>query len=591
MGGNWLQRFSQWRLKNIQQKHFILFLSIIVGLLSGLAAVIIKNLAHYIQELIKSGFTQSIHNYLYFIFPLIGLLLTVVMVVYIIKRPVGYGIPGVLYSISKKNSIIKSFSIYASIITSALTAGFGGSAGLEGPTVSTSAALGSNLGRVLKLDYKTVTLLIGCGAVGAMSGMFNAPIAALVFALEVFMFDLTLASIIPFLIASVSAAITSRMMLGDNVLFNIEIQDKFLASDAPFYILLGIFTGLVSVYFNKMFWAIEAFLNQVGSKLLKVFVGGSILGVLIFLIPPLYGEGFVTIKQLYTGNYMSVVNNSFLYDFKDNVVMMLILLFALMFFKVIASALTISAGGVGGVFAPSLFVGASGGFVFAKTFNHFGWANISESNFTLVGMAGLIAGVLHAPLTSLFLIAEITSGYDLIIPLMITATIAYLTSKYFIPHSIYNMQLAKRGELITRDKDKVVLTQMNLQSQIEKDFSTVDIDSNLGDLVNIIAQSNRNIFPVIDTDRQFQGMILLDDIREVMFNSELYDETSVISLMVEPSERISINDNMDEVVDKFTRTKAWNLPVIDDGTYIGFVSKSKLFTAYRDHLKETTLGE
>ncbi len=591
MGKNWIQQFSIWRVKRIQQKHFVLFLSIVIGLLSGLAAVIIKNLAHYIQELVKSGFTQSIHNYLYFIFPLVGLILTVVMIVYIIKRPVGYGIPGVLYSISKKNSIIKSFSIYASIITSALTAGFGGSAGLEGPTVSTSAALGSNLGRVLKLDYKTVTLLIGCGAVGAMSGMFNAPIAALVFALEVFMFDLTLASIIPFLMASVSAAITSRMMLGDNVLFNIEIQDKFLASDVPFYILLGVFTGLVSVYFNKMFWAIESFLGKLNNRLIKVFVGGSILGALIFFIPPLYGEGFVTIKQLFTGNYMSVVNDSLFYDFKDNILIMLVLLFALMFFKVIASALTISAGGVGGVFAPSLFVGASGGFVFAKTFNHFGWANISESNFTLVGMAGLIAGVLHAPLTSLFLIAEITSGYDLIIPLMITATIAYLTSKYFIPHSIYNMQLAKRGELITRDKDKAVLTQMNLESQIEKDFSVVNIDSNLGDLVQIIAQSNRNIFPVIDEGNNFQGMILLDDIRDIMFNSDLYEETNVTSLMIEPVDVISLNDNMDEVVNKFTRTNAWNLPVIQEGKYIGFVSKSKLFTAYRNRLKETTLGE
>ena len=591
MAKNWINQFLIWRAKHIQHKHFVLFLSLIVGLLSGVAAVIIKNTVHFIQQLITTGFSKDLHNYLYFIFPLIGLFLTVTLIRYIIKRPVGYGIPRVLYSISKKNSIIKSFSIYASIISSALTAGFGGSAGLEGPTVSTSGALGSNLGRLLKLDYKTTTLLIGCGAAGAMSGMFNAPIAALVFTLEVFMFDLTLASMIPFLMASVTAAITSRMMLGDNVLFNIQIKDAFLTSDIPFYILLGVFTGLISVYFNKVFWMVEKLFKKFKNPFTKLLVGGSILGVLIFFIPPLYGEGFVTIKQLFTGNYASIVNNSFFYDFKDNVVLMLGLLLALMFFKAIATSLTISAGGVGGVFAPSLFVGASGGFVFAKTFNHFGWANISESNFTLVGMAGLIAGVLHAPLTSLFLIAEITSGYELIIPLMITVAIAYLTSKYFAPHSIYNMQLAERGELITRDKDKTVLSQMNLKTQIEKDFSTIMIDATLGDLVKVVAQSSRNLFPVIDKDGTFQGMISLDDIREIMFKTELYEEVEVSALMIQPMEVISLTDNMDLVVEKFTTTNAWNLPVLDNEKYLGFVSKSKLFTVYREHLKKTTLEE
>ena len=591
MAKNWINQFLIWRVKHIQQKHFLLFLSIIVGLLSGLVAVILKNTVHFIQQLITKGFSQELHNYLYFIFPLIGLFLTVVFVRFLIKKPVGYGIPGVLYSISKKNSLIKSSSIYTSIISSALTAGFGGSAGLEGPTVSASGALGSNLGRLLKLDYKTTTLLIGCGAVGAMSGMFNAPIAALVFALEVFMFDLTLTSMIPFLIASVTAAVTSRMMLGDNVLFNIQIKDLFLASDIPFYILLGIFTGLISVYFNKVFWMVENLFKKFKNPFIKLLIGGSILGVLIFFIPPLYGEGFVTIKQLFTGNYTSTVSNSLFYGYKDNVLLMIGLLLALMFFKAIATSLTISAGGVGGIFAPSLFVGASGGFVFAKVFNHFGWANISESNFTLVGMAGLIAGVLHAPLTSLFLIAEITSGYELIIPLMITAAISYLTSKYFVTHSIYNMQLAERGELITRDKDKTVLSQMTLASQIEKDFNTIDINASLGDLVKVIAQSSRNLFPVINHQGDFQGLISLDDIREIMFNKELYEDVKVSSLMSEPTAIISLRDNMDLVVEKFTNTNAWNLPVLDKDKYVGFVSKSKLFTAYREHLQQTTLEE
>lgn len=579
-----LNKFFAWRIKNIQHKHFVLFLSLIVGLLSGFAAVIIKNSVHFIQELIATGFTQNLHNYLYFVFPLIGLFLTYIIIKYVIRMPVGHGIPGVLYAISKKNSIVKFFSTYASVLTSALTVGFGGSVGLEGPTVSTSSALGSNLGRFLKLDYKTTTLLIGCGAVGAMSGIFNAPIAALVFALEVFMFDLTLASMIPFLVASVSAALTSRMMLGDNVLFNIQIQDQFVASNVPFYILLGIFTGLMSVYFNKMFWFIEDMFEKINKPFIRLLIGGSLLGVLIFFIPPLYGEGFVTIKMLFSGNYMSIVNNSIFYNQQNNILLMIGLLFALMFFKVVASALTFGAGGVGGVFAPSLFVGASGGFVFAKTINYLGISSISESNFTLVGMAGLIAGVLHAPLTSLFLIAEITSGYELIIPLMITATISYLTSKYFVPHSIYNMQLAKRGELITRHKDKAVLTLMNLHSEVENDFNIIKPDSTLGDLVKIVSKSKRNLFPVVDDEGLLNGIITLDNIRDIMFKPELYNEVKIESLMIQPLDCINSNDTMDIVMDKFSKTKAWNLPVIDKDNYKGFVSKSKLFNAYRKML-------
>ena len=389
---------------------------------------------------------------------------------------------------------------------------------------------------------------------------------------------------IPFLVASVSAALTSRMMLGDNVLFNIQIQDQFTVSNVPFYLLLGVFTGLISVYFNKVFWFIEDFFEKIKKPFIRLLIGGSLLGTLIFLIPPLYGEGFVTIKMLFSGNYESIVNNSIFYDYKDNILLMIGLLFALMLLKVVASALTFGAGGVGGVFAHSLFVGASGGFVFAKTLNHFGFTNLSESNFTLVGMAGLIAGVLHAPLTSLFLIAEITSGYDLIIPLMITATIAYLTSKYFVPHSIYNMQLAKRGELITRHKDKAVLTLMSLKSEVEMDFNIVSPDAKLGDLVKVVAQSKRNLFPVVDEEGVLNGIITLDDIRDIMFKPEFYNEIEIVSLMVQPLDYVNSYDNMDVVMNKFSKTNAWNLPVIDDGKYVGFVSKSKLFNAYRKML-------
>lgn len=581
-------KFFVWRSKNIQQKHFVLFLSLVVGLLSGFAAVVIKNTVHFIQEFIESGISYNIQNYLYFIFPLVGIFFVVLLIKYVFKKPLDYGIPGVLHAISKRNSTIKSLSVYTSVLTSAFTVGFGGSVGLEGPTVSTSGAIGSSLGRYLKLDYKTITLLIGCGAVGAMSGMFKAPIAALVFALEVFMFDLSLTSMIPFLIASISATLTSRMMMGDNVLFNISIRDQFLATDVIYYILLGIFTGLISVYFNKVFWFVEDLFSKLKKPFLKLLIGASLLGALIFLIPPLYGEGFVTIKMLLSGNYTSIVNNSFFYDYKDNVLLMLGLLFALMLFKVIATALTLGAGGIGGVFAPSLFVGASAGFVFTKAINYFGLTKLSETNFTLVGMAGLIAGVLHAPLTALFLIAEITSGYELIIPLMITVAIAYLTSKLFVPHSIYHMQLAKKGELISRNKDKTVLTLMNLESEIEKNFNTIKSNQTLGDLVKIVSQSQRNLFPVVNDELMLIGIISLDQIRDIMFNQELYKTTIIDDLMIQPSVVVNVTDNMESVMDKFSENNSWNLPVVDRGKYVGFVSKSNLFNAYRKKLIDFT---
>jgi len=576
-----LSRFLIWKTNHIQHKHFVLFLSLIVGLLSGFASVLIKNGVHLIKHLLTLGFSKEFHNYWFFVYPVIGLLLTTVFIKYILKKPIGHGIPNTLYAISKRKSWIKSYNVFSSIIASSLTVGFGGSVGLEGPTVSTTSAIGSNVGRLFKLDYKTKTLLIGCGAAGAMSGIFNAPIAALVFVLEVFMFDLTLASMIPFLMASVTAALTSRMMLGDNILFDISIQDTFTINSVPFYIMLGIFTGLVSVYFNKMFWVIENAFEKIKKRKVKLLLGGIFLGVLLFFIPPLYGEGFETITSLLKGDYKSIVSHSLFYDQRDNILLMLGLLVFLILFKVIASAVTFGAGGIGGVFAPSLFIGATSGFVFSKAFNFFGGTKLSENNFTLVGMAGLIAGVLHAPLTSLFLIAEITKGYELILPLMITAAIAYLTSKYFVPHSIYTVQLAKRGELITRHKDKAVLTVMNLDSEVEKDFSIISPKSNLRDIVSVVSKSKRNLFPVVNNEGELYGIITLDDIREIMFKPELYDEIFIESLMVQPQSIIMFNDTMDVVMKKFSESNAWNLPVIENGKYVGFVSKSKLFNAYR----------
>lgn len=578
---NLLGKFLVWKVKHIQHKHFVLFLSLLIGLFSGFSVVVIKNSVHLIKKLLTLSFVEEIHNYLFFLYPLVGLSLTLLFIKFVLRKPIGHGIPSALYAISQKNSIIKAYNMFASVIASAFTVGFGGSVGLEGPTVSTNAAIGSNVGQFFKLDYKTITLLVGCGAAGAMSGIFNAPIAALVFVLEVFMFDLTLASMIPFLMASVAAALSSRMMLGDEVLFDIVIKDRFITSDFPFYILLGVFTGLISVYFNKTFWWIEDLFEKIKLQRYRLLIGGALLGVLIFFVPPLYGEGFETIVSLLNGDYKEVVNHSLFFDQKDNLLLIIGLIFVLVLLKVVASAITFGAGGVGGVFAPSLFMGASSGFVFAKFLNYLGFTNLSESNFTLVGMAGLIAGVLHAPLTALFLIAEITRGYELIIPLMITSAIAYLTSKYFVPHSVYNMQLAKRGELLTRHKDKAVLTLMKLHSEVEKDFNVLSPDLSLGEVVKVVAKSKRNLFPVVGEDGMLQGIITLDDIREIMFKPELYDEVYIQTLMTQPPTHVSSTDTMDEVMKKFTSTNAWNLPVIDDKKYVGFVSKSKLFNAYR----------
>lgn len=579
-----LSRFLIWKVKHIQHRHFVLFLSLIVGLCSGLAAVVLKNSVHLIKQLLTYSLVVEYHSYLFFLTPLVGLSLTLVFIKFILKKRIGHGIPSVLYAFSKNNSIIKRFSMFASVIASALTVGFGGSVGLEGPTVGTSAAIGSNIGRLFKLDYKTITLLVGCGAAGAMAGIFNAPIAALVFVLEVFMFDLSLASMIPFLIASVTAALSSRMMLGDEVLFDIVIKDKFISSDFPFYILLGVFTGLVSVYFNKVFWWIESLFEKIKLQGYRLLIGGTLLGCLIFVFPPLYGEGFDTILSLLNGNFKEVVSHSFILNQNSSTVLIIILIFVLVLLKVIASAITFGAGGVGGVFAPSLFMGASSGFVFAKFLNYFGLTDLSERNFTLVGMAGLIAGVLHAPLTALFLIAEITKGYELIMPLMITSTIAFLTSKYFVPHSVYNMQLAKRGQLLTRHKDKAVLTLMKLKSEVETDFTKLSPELSLGELVKFVAKSKRNLFPVVDKEGMLQGIITLDDVREIMFKPNLYEEVFIETLMTQPPSFVSSNDTMDEVMKKFTATNAWNLPVIDNKKYVGFVSKSKLFNAYRNVL-------
>tara|TARA_R110002096_G_scaffold117210_3_gene253883 strand:- start:19837 stop:21654 length:1818 start_codon:yes stop_codon:yes gene_type:complete len=580
-----VKQFLIWRHKHMTERQFILLLSVIVGFSSGVAAVFLKNMVHFIQALLQADVFSNYKNYHYFIYPIIGLFLTILIVKYVLKRRVGHGIPSTLYAISKNNSKMPLSSTYASLITSMVTVGFGGSVGLEGPTVGASSAIGSNVAQKARVNYKTTTLMLGCGAAGAMSGIFNAPIAAIVFALEVIMLDLTAASLIPLLLASVSAALTSAFMFGDELLFNIPVTEDFTLGDIPFYILLGIFTGLISVYFSKIYWLIENKFEAMQSVKKRLLIGSLILGVLLFLFPPLYGEGFGTINDLLNGNSQELLKGSLIESFSDKLWVMILFLFGIVFLKAIATTVTLGAGGVGGVFAPSLFIGSILGFAFSKLVNALNWVQLSERNFTLVGMGGVIAGILHAPLTALFLIAEITGGYTLIIPLMLAAAISFLTSKYFNKHSLYTLQLAKRGELITHNKDQAVLTLMNLHAEVEKDFSCVYTEDSLRQLVKTVSYSRRNIFPVIDENGKLEGIVLLDDIRQIMFEQEHYDTLLVKDLMSDFPDSVSQDDSMDTVMNKFNQSGAWNLPVIDQGRYIGFVSKSKLFNAYRKILQ------
>jgi CIC family chloride channel protein len=584
-----LTRFLIWRLKHISHKQFIFIVSIAVGFLSGMGAVLIKNGTHFIQLLLEGKLINEYHTAFYFIFPIIGLALTFLILKYIVRNKPTQGIPATLYAISKKKGIMKPFQMFGSLLAAPITVGFGGSVGLEGPTVATGAALSSNLSRVLHMNQATRTLLIGCAAAGAMSSIFKAPIAAIIFAVEVFSLDLTLVSLIPLLLASVSALITSYFFFGDDILLPFSIEDKFVLKDLPFYILLGIVAGFVSIYFTETYERFQNFFAKIGSPLKRLLIGGLGIGVLVYFIPPLYGEGFDVINNLVQGHPEKALENN-LFDLDlNNVWILVALLVGLVLFKVIASSLTFGAGGVGGIFAPTLFMGSIMGFCLAKTLNNLGIFShaISESNFTLVGMTGLMAGVLHAPLTAIFLIAEVTGGYELFLPLMITAAISFSITKYFVPHSVYAMELGRKGELITHNKDHAVLTLMNLESVIEHNFVPIYANMNLGEIVHgAIVKSNRNIFPVIDKETEsLEGIILLDDLRPVMFDQTLYNEIIARDLMQNPPAIIMLDeDKMTDIMKKFQDTGAWNLPVISDGKYYGFVSKSKLLTAYRRKL-------
>ncbi|MDC1161927.1 chloride channel protein [Tenacibaculum sp.] len=577
-----------WRYKNISEREFVYVLSILVGFLAGLGTLVLKNITFFFHDVLEGNLIKEYHYSLYFIFPIIGLFLVYYIKKFIIKKEIGHGISTTLHAISKRSGIIERYKMYASLITAPITVGFGGSAGLQGPAVSTGAALGSTVARLFHMNTKTRMLLIGCATAGAMSSMFKAPVAAIIFAVEIFSLDLAFASLIPLLLASVSAVITSYFFLGKDVLLGFELQDVFEIKDILFYVLLGIVTGFASVYFSKIYFSINRFFSIFRSGFTRLIFGAIPIGILLYLIPSLYGEGYGLMNNLLEGNATKALED-IPYDFNfNNVWTVIAFLLIIAFFKAIAMTLTFAAGGVGGIFIPTLVMGSALGNVFAKIINQLGFS-VSESNFTLIGMTGLMAGVLHAPLTAIFLIAEITGGYDLFVPLMLVATISYTLTKYFISNSIYTIELAKRGELITHNKDKNVLMMLQLHKIIEQNFKSVRPEMTLGELLkNAVAKSTRNIFPVVDDENRFLGIVLLDDIRSMMFEQDLYDKTTVSNVMKSAPAIIFHDDTTEKVMQKFKESGAWNLPVVKRGKYMGFISKSKLLTAYRNKLIEVS---
>ena len=582
-----IQRFIIWRENEIQEKHFILMLSFLVGLFTAFAALILKYLIHLIQNFLTDNFDSTEANYLYLVYPVVGIFLAGLFVRNIVKDDISHGVTKILYAISRRQGRIKRHNIWSSTIASAITIGFGGSVGAEAPIVLTGSAIGSNLGSLFKMEQRTLMLLVGCGAAGAISGIFKAPIAGLVFTIEVLMIDLTMSSLLPLLITSVTAATVSYVVTGQEAMFKFHMDQPFLLERIPYVILLGIFCGLVSLYFTRTMNMVENFYARFKGVYSKLVLGGVMLSILIFLFPPLYGEGYDTIELLLNGisnmEWDTVMNNSLFYGYGN---LLLVYLLLIVLFKVFASAATNGGGGCGGIFAPSLFLGCIAGFVFSHFSNELGiFPGLPEKNFALMGMAGVMSGVMHAPLTGVFLIAELTGGYDLFLPLMIVAVSSYLTIIVFEPHSIYSMRLAKKGELLTHHKDKAVLTLMKMENVVEKDFVTVHPEMDLGELVKAISTSHRNVFPVTDKNGVLLGIVLLDDIRNIMFRQELYHRFTVNKLMTSVPARLFDTDSMEQVMKTFDDTKAWNLPVVDrDGRYLGFVSKSKIFNSYRQVL-------
>ena len=579
------ERLFIWRRMHFIEHNFILLLSFIVGIFTALAGLLLKWLIHQIQFLLTYQFDVTASNLLYLVYPVIGIFLTGLFVRYIVKDDISHGVTKILFAIARKQSQIKSHNTWSSVFASAITIGFGGSVGAEAPIVLTGSAIGSNLGRIFGLNNKTLMLLVGCGAAGAVAGIFKAPIAGLVFTLEVLMIDLTMASLLPLLVSCVTAAGLTFALSGTNTIFEFHLLNSFAVNKIPAYIMLGIFCGLVSLYFTRTMNSLEDIFRKYTNPYIKLLIGGSMLSILIYLFPSLYGEGYDLIDLLLNGegpeDWDTAMDSSLFYGHGN---LLLLYLALVLIFKVFASTATNGGGGCGGIFAPSLFLGCISGFIFSRIWNinEILHINLPERNFAMLGMCGLMSGVMHAPLTGIFLIAELTGGYQLFMPLMIVSVCAYLTIIAFEPHSIYSMRLAKKGQLLTHHKDRAILTLMSMDSVIEKYDEYLYPDMDLRQLVSYISNSRRDVFPVVDRQHKLVGIVYLDNVRPIMFRQELYHRFKISELMSEPVARLNINDSMDVVVMTFDKTGMWTLPVVDtEGIFMGFIRKSRVLTNYR----------
>lgn len=578
-----------WREHHIREKSFLLILALFVGVCCGFAAQLLKYMIHMIAGLLTAHMNTTTANWLYLVYPVVGILIVTILLRYVVKENISHGVTKVLYAISRRKSRLKKRNMYASLLASSITIGFGGSVGAEGPIVFTGAAIGSNVGQAFRMSPRILMILVGCGAAAGIAGIFRAPIAGMLFTLEVLMIDLSGMTVMPLLLSSVAGAVVAYVLEGYNAEFFFVQSESFVTNRIPFTILLGVVCGLMSYYFTKVMFMMESMFSKLRHTGLKILVGGVIMAGLIFLFPPLYGEGYEAINNLLLGDVSNIVDGTFFYVDRDNVWFLILFIGAIALTKAFATSATNGAGGVGGTFAPSLFVGALTGFLFAYIVNNLDLGfQLSQKNFALMGMAGVMSGVMHAPLMAIFLTAEMTGGYDLFLPLLIVSALAYITIRIFTPYSIYTMRLAKAGDLVTHQKDKAVLTLLKVDNLIETDFKIVHPEMNLKEMVNTISVSNRNLFPVTDSEGNLKGVVLLDEIRNIMFRADLYKKMHVSRFMSAVPEVIEITYPMDKVMEIFDRTNAWNLPVVDNGRYVGFVSKSKIFNSYRRVLRHFT---
>ena len=572
----------------IPERTQLVLLSFVVGLGCGFAAVLLKTLIKWIHHGLTFWFTKPSDAYLYLIYPGIGMLLSFLFVRFFVKEDISHGVTKVLLSISRNESRIKPHNTWTSIMASSVTIGFGGSVGAEAPIVYTGAAIGSNVGRSMGMSYKNMTILLGCGAAGAVAGIFKAPLAGVLFTLEILLFNISMTSILPLLISAITATVVSYIFLGDAVAIANTIE-TFSMGNLPYYFILGIFCGIISLYFIRTSLRVEDKMRRVRKPINRWIIGAIAMGVLVFLFPPLYGEGYNSLTLMLNNNPIEMAGGIIGERVLANKWAILLFFTAILLVKVYATAFTNAGGGVGGTFGPTLFTGGIAGFVLGRFINLTGIHVIPEANFVLVGMGGLMAGVMQAPMTAIFLIAEITGGYDLLIPLILTSAISFATIRLVEQYSIYTKRIAQQGDLLTHDSDRAVLILLKTSDLIETDFSTIRINSNLGDLVKVIAVSSRNIFPVVDHYNQFQGIVFLDDVRRMMFDQSQYESVQIHNIMKNAPALVYYDEKMESVMNKFELTQAWNLPVVDrNNKYLGFVSKSKIFSSYREQLQQVS---